>query len=74
MDRHYPYQLKNKGFKKQCETRGMTLPGSPNPPDLPIAQINPGNPGMQIALVLEKVQMSPGFLCSIICLEMTLNT
>ena len=74
MNGHDSYQLKYQGFKKECKTSHMTFPWSLNLSYFAIPDINPGNPGMKIALVLKKIKMAPCLLGRVIRFKMALNS
>ena len=74
MNWHDSYQLKNQGFKKECKASSMTFPWSLNLSYFAIPDINPGNPGMKIALVLKKIKMSPRLLGRVIRFKMAFNS
>ena len=71
MNWHDTSQLQQERFKEQGESVGQTFPESLSLSVTAFSKIQSWYPGMQMALVLEKVQMTPYLFSCVVCLELS---
>jgi len=66
MNRHTLAQLKQQRLEQQGKTVTQPLPGRLDEANLSIGQLDSGNSGVQVTLMLEKVQVAPALLFGIV--------
>jgi len=59
-------QLHHEGLEEQGEAASLLPPGDGDLVDPVFRALHPGNPGVQVGLVLEEVQVAPGTLRTVV--------
>jgi len=63
--RHGRRQKHDIGFKQQSESAAFSGPGNIDHSDTAVTALDTGDPSVHVSFMLEKIQMSPGFLVSV---------